>query len=220
MSKTGEWGDKIIVYLHAEDKHRYKNHCMYYSKFNEYCSYRCIKCPGSAHCLYYKEAEVLKNTPKREKEVFEGIKRIDISDIRLPYEVKMIRPSQQKIDRLYDYYAKHGELDKPIVVRCKGCKYELVDKYLRYYVAKELGLQQILARIAVPKVYKVEDFFRLEGTELWHLRFGGLTVIGSNGDEIYAVDNNGKEVKLSLEFCMKNTNIIRLVWVPDPGKLT
>ena len=53
MSKTGEWGDKIIVVLHGDGKRRHKKWCDNYSEDN-HCDLLCRKCAGSAHCDHYK----------------------------------------------------------------------------------------------------------------------------------------------------------------------
>lgn len=53
MSKTGEWGNKIIVVLHSDGKRRHKKWCDNYSEKN-YCDLLCRKCTGSAQCLHYK----------------------------------------------------------------------------------------------------------------------------------------------------------------------
>ena len=53
MSKTGEWGDKIIAVLHSDGKRRHKKWCDNYSEKN-YCDLWCRKCTGSAHCDHYR----------------------------------------------------------------------------------------------------------------------------------------------------------------------
>ena len=53
MSKTGNWGDKIIVSLHSDEKRRHKKWCDNYREGN-YCIANCGRCTGSAHCDFYK----------------------------------------------------------------------------------------------------------------------------------------------------------------------
>ena len=53
MSKTGDWGDKIIITLHSDGVRRHKKWCINYQDDN-YFSLLCEKCRGSAHCKYYK----------------------------------------------------------------------------------------------------------------------------------------------------------------------
>ena len=60
------------------------------------------------------------------------------------------KPSQEKVDALIAYYRNNGKLDKPIVVSRHGEKYLIEDKYLRYYVAKLLGLKVVPVRIITP----------------------------------------------------------------------
>ena len=43
------------LHMNERDDRRHKSRCIYYSKINNHCSYRCSKCIGSAHCLKYKE---------------------------------------------------------------------------------------------------------------------------------------------------------------------
>ena len=61
------------------------------------------------------------------------------------------KPAQEKVDALIAYYNKNGQLDKPIVVSRYGDKYLIEDKYLRYYVAKLLGLDSVPVRIVSSK---------------------------------------------------------------------
>lgn len=56
-------------------------------------------------------------------------------------------PKEYKIRGVMKYYQENGKLDKPIVVRKEGDQYVLKDKYLRYYVAQQLGLEFIDAII-------------------------------------------------------------------------
>ena len=62
--------------------------------------------------------------------------------------MKATPPRPAKVNAVLDYYQAHGELDKPVVVKKQGDRYELVDKYLRYYVAVKLGFDQIQAIIS------------------------------------------------------------------------
>ncbi len=53
MSKTGDWGDKLIITLHSDRKRRHKKWCDHYRDDN-HCAVKCEKCTGSAHCSHYK----------------------------------------------------------------------------------------------------------------------------------------------------------------------
>lgn len=55
MSKTGLWGDKIIVYLHSNDEKRDRHWCVNYRNHDNYCCERHGKCIGSSHCKYYEK---------------------------------------------------------------------------------------------------------------------------------------------------------------------
>ena len=72
---------------------------------------------------------------------------IPLSSSYITEDMKATPPRATKVNAVLDYYQAHGELDKPIVVRHHGDGYELVDKYLRYYVAVKLGFDQIQAVI-------------------------------------------------------------------------
>lgn len=72
---------------------------------------------------------------------------IPIESIIINEEFLQTPPKREKIDGVKEYFYKHGELDKVIVVSPKGNKYILVDKYLRFVVAKELGLTEIKVKI-------------------------------------------------------------------------
>ena len=53
MSKTGSWGDKIIITLHSDGRRRHKTWCENYREGN-YCTLLQGRCVGSAHCEHYK----------------------------------------------------------------------------------------------------------------------------------------------------------------------
>lgn len=66
---------------------------------------------------------------------------ISINSILITKDFSM--PKREKVDAVIQYFYEHGDLDKPLVV-CKSEEgYILVDKYLRYVVAKELGLTEV-----------------------------------------------------------------------------
>ena len=60
MSRTGEWGDKIVITLTSDGKRRHKKWCENYIQEDSFCSVLCRKCIGSAHCEYYRDK--LENT--------------------------------------------------------------------------------------------------------------------------------------------------------------
>lgn len=72
---------------------------------------------------------------------------IPIDSIIINEEFLQTPPKREKIDGVKEYFYKYGELDKVIVVRSDGDKYILVDKYLRFVVAKELGLTEVKVTI-------------------------------------------------------------------------
>ena len=149
-----------VEFIGPTDEKRNKSRCIYFSHIkgrDGYCSIKCCRCTGSSHCDQYKESSLggqvtCANVPPRieKPRAFQGIKKIKMSDISLGNK-KWGKPSRKKIEDLLDYYLEHGELDKPILVSCKGDKYVLEDKYLRWYVANELGLKEIDAQYGYEK---------------------------------------------------------------------
>ncbi|MDN4066654.1 AAA domain-containing protein [Paenibacillus vini] len=52
-------------------------------------------------------------------------------------------PKREKIEKVKEYFYQYGELDKVVVVEPIYQQYRLLDKYLQYVVAEELGLTEI-----------------------------------------------------------------------------
>lgn len=69
----------------------------------------------------------------------EGVTSLE--SITIPEAFTRTTPSPAKIKETIDYYKKHGEFDKPVVIR--GDTNLLIDGYKRYVAAKELGLESI-----------------------------------------------------------------------------
>jgi hypothetical protein len=68
------------------------------------------------------------------------MKFIKLSDIIISEDFQNTYPRKWKLDRARTYMAKHGKLDKPIVVDDKN---RLLDNYTRYLVALEFGWEEI-----------------------------------------------------------------------------
>ena len=150
------------------DPRRHRSRCIYYDKKNSHCPKVVGKCVGAAHCTYYEEECIDEiSIPKHvvaEKDAFQGIKMIAMADIEVSDKFKL--PSKEKIDAVIQYYKECGKIDKPVSVSCHGKKYKLEDKYLRYYVAKQLGLKKIPARIRTEKDNKLKDKKSEVGTKV------------------------------------------------------
>lgn len=67
------------------------------------------------------------------------MKVINIDEIVVPDSLLNSLPKQKKIDYVRNYYEQHNNLDKPVVIQ-NGI---LVDNYIRYLVAKEVGMTEI-----------------------------------------------------------------------------
>ena len=64
---------------------------------------------------------------------------IKLSKIVIPKSFSNNKPQESKMENVRAYVRKHGELDKPIVLDGDM----LVDNYIRYLVAKEIGFREV-----------------------------------------------------------------------------
>jgi len=119
-------------------------------------------------------------------------------------------PRQEKIDKAQDIFMSHGYFDKPLVVSCQGTKYILEDRYVRYYVALQLGVQEIDAVIGTKEQCTIEDNLKYIGTKITHQKYGNGKIIDINGDIITVEFTDGKKVRLSISYCVKNQIILIL----------
>lgn len=217
-------GTNGITYLHKTDKRRHRKHCVHYRKDGS-CAYM-SRCGGSAQCQYYGEEEytiektkidqnIIKNelgfdiivSSKKSEEIkfFSGVQTIKLNDIIVPDKFLQHVPDSKKISELHDYYKKYKKLDKPICVSIKNGKYYLEDKYLRYYVAKELGKTWIRATIATYEESVMRDKLCKNGGRVKHKKYGQGTIVKNDDKYIIVLFDNGKEIKFDIEICIKNT---------------
>ena len=103
------------------------------------------------------ETEKHKKIKTTQPEYFDGIRSIPINQIEVPPCFKKNRPAEKKIDSMIEYYKEHGHFDKPVTVVFRDDKYVLKDKFLRYYVGKELKLKEIDAICTVDQHSKESD---------------------------------------------------------------
>lgn len=190
------------------DPRRHRSRCIYYISESKHCSYRCGQCIGSAHCSHYKENTITPVTevPKEIKNPtmeFSGVKDIPLSQVKIDSS-KAKEPSEAKVHKLIEYFKQNGKLDKPIIVSIQGNMYLLEDKYLRYYVAKKLGLQYISAKIGTFQESKTEDMLRKVGTKVKHLKYGNGVVIAANAMYTTIRFDNMSEIKFDISTCMEN----------------
>lgn len=197
------------------DDRRHRSRCIYYDKKEKHCSKTYSVCYGASHCNYYDELynDEIDITPvpvKEDKNTqdFIGIQMLSMDLISVDKK-KFKLPSQDKIDAVIDYYNQHGKLDKPISVSCKGDKYWLEDKYLRYYVAKKMGLKEIPAKIGTEKQNKIDDKLRIVGTRCKHMKFGNGQVTEVLDNKIVIRFESGKEVTFDIDFVVSK-NLIKL----------
>ncbi|MNB92467.1 ATP-dependent RecD-like DNA helicase [compost metagenome] len=72
---------------------------------------------------------------------------IPLHSIIIDDEWRKTPPKREKVEQVKEHFYQSGELDKVIVVEPVGQQYRLVDKYLRYVAAEELGLAEIKVMI-------------------------------------------------------------------------
>ena len=188
------------------DPRRHRSRCIYYNSSSKYCSYRCGQCAGAAHCSYYEEHVLPASLPEQQDKKlsmeFVGVKEIPIKLVKIDYSKAKI-PSKDKVDSLIEYYKKNGTLDKPIIVSVQNDIYLLEDKYLRYYVAKQLGLESLSAKIGTFKESKSEDRLRKVGTKVTHQKFGQGIVVDANETHTTIRFDNEKEMKFDISMCVE-----------------
>ena len=190
-----------------DDPKRHRSRCVHYESASKYCSYRCGQCVGSAHCSQYKEKDSImkeQSTPVKERNSmhFVGIREIPMELIVIDFCI-VKEPKKSKVDALIAYYKENGTLDKPIVVSVWKDKYLFEDKYLRYYVAKKLGLKTIPAKIGTFKESKTEDKLRKVGTIVKHPKFGTGTVVDSTQTHTTICFANDKKVMFDISVCVE-----------------
>ncbi|SDY87845.1 ParB N-terminal domain-containing protein [Thermoactinomyces sp. DSM 45892] len=69
---------------------------------------------------------------------------IELDRIQIPYELAESKPREEKLERIRQHIQKSGELDEYIVVHQESLT--LVDGYIRYLVARELGFTFVPVR--------------------------------------------------------------------------
>lgn len=216
-------GTTGITYVHKKDDRRHRKHCIHYRKDGS-CAYM-SKCGGSAHCGCYEEqkVEVKQIYPKQGNveindakeninkkvevttnvEKFSGVQTIKMSDIVVPDKFLLKKPETKKVVELHEYYKQYKKLDKPIYVSIKDGKYFLEDKYLRYYVAKELGKTWINARIGTYQESQAGDKLNKIGRRVHHKKYGEGTIVDNDGKYVKVSFDIGKDVNFDFETCVK-----------------
>lgn len=194
-----------------DDPKRNKNWCAYYFKEQNYCLKNHVFCMGSAHCKDYKvvlkKEETIDEIREVHVEAFEGIKQIPIDLIEIADY--FAEPKKSKVEKMIQYFKEHGEFDKPILVSCLCGKYKLEDQYLRYYVAKKLGLTFIAARMNT-KENKFENKVETVGKKIKHDVYGEGYVKEVLGKYATVVFESGQEIKLDMDICVKR-HVVSLV---------
>lgn len=190
-----------------DDPRRHRSRCLNYSKNTKFCVFMRGQCIGAAHCLHYKEKQEeyldLEKHETASSLKFEGVKEIPLCQIEIDHS-RAEEPKPSKVTELITYYRQNGSLDKPIIVSVKGQGYYLEDKYLRYYVAKLLGLSKVPAKIGTFKKSKLEDKLRKKGARVKHKKFGMGIVLESDCTHITIQFDNNRIKKLDIAACLTN----------------
>ncbi|MBR4857716.1 MAG: ParB-like nuclease domain-containing protein [Clostridia bacterium] len=191
-------------------KSRYK--CIHYELETKDCKKLRIGCVGPSNdmCRFYCESIKPAEPNKAEKTAkplvadFDGIKEIPMNEIVVTGK-HFVKPSPEKVKALVAHYLNYGKLDKPIIVTCKNGKYHLEDKYLRYYVAKELKLKAIPAvTIETSKALKK---LQNPGQKVTHKQFGAGRVVNTTINFVEIKFNaTGKVIKFDINTCLKNNS--------------
>lgn len=205
-----------------DDERRHKSRCKYYSKATSICSYRHEKCYGSAHCNKYTEVDCTNSdqtyTVKKEINTLQqnktievwthGIRNIPISDIIVSSSFSI--PRKEKVDALTKYYLKFNKFDKPLLVSRYGDKVFLEDRFLRYYVAKQLNLKKIDAEM-IPYDISNSVYYPL-GCDVMHLKYGRGKVIKSTKERITVEFNLDNSERLFVpQICYEQKTLERVV---------
>lgn len=223
MSKTQylsgtPWHVEKMTRQEGDDK-RHRSRCVNYEgKKTGHCKVFNEKCHGSAHCGEYKE--IVANTKAqhpsiikvRSFESFEGIQHIPIADIIIDDKFIAATPSKEKVKELKQYVSTYGSLDKPIVVSSIDKGYKLEDKYLRYYVAKQLGFDSIPAEMGTKEEIKIYDQLRRKGTLVWIKNMSEVgEVIEHTFERIKIRLDSGEEISYDMHKSIKSGTIIVMI---------
>ena len=192
------------------DPRRHRIWCIHYSKENDYCTKRVMRCMGSAHCDHYQKDPAFDDIelPLQQYDddgivPFEGVRKIKLSSISLG-TTKMVQPSPKNIKQILDYYEEHRELDKPILISYCDGKYILERRYARYYVATQLGLTYVAARMDSGPNASIEEQLRTLGSIVQHKVFGKGVVVAVSPKTISIRFADGNTKAFLTEDCIKN----------------
>lgn len=89
---------------------------------------------------------------------------MQLKDIKIPQTFMNTQPSSTKLIDCANYYKKFGQLDKPITIDA-NCT--LVDGYVRYLVAKKMGLTEVPVKLLTDERIYVTAKHTDVGKEYW-----------------------------------------------------
>lgn len=212
------------------DSRRHRSRCKHYEGKREgRCDWFFGRCRGAAHCAYYsekvkieekieekakeetKEAKTSKKTPEEHKPVvfvepFDGICEIALDSIVLPSDIS--EPKEEKVKVVLDYYKKNGTFDVPVYVTCYGDKYMLLNRYLRYYVAKLLNFKTVPAEMCAREEYKQRNLLRKQGTLVWIKKEKQVgRVVSSTLKKVLIKLDSGEEKTYDICKCLQTESV-------------
>lgn len=117
-----------------------------------------------------------------------SIQMITMSDIIISDEFQKTIPKVHKVNRIKDYVKQYGKIDKPVVLSGKM----LLDGYVRYLVAKELGIKEIPCKQFKTKPHKyIVGQFTTGSQYVWKLP-DNISV--NVGDKVLVMNKDSKTV--------------------------
>lgn len=114
---------------------------------------------------------------------------IDVAEIEIPSYLAHSKPSESKIEAVLGYVKENGTMDKPILVDSYGL---LRDGYIRYLVAKRMGMEMIDAIVTEDSSYEyITAMFLRNSKKTYHwVNIKNLPI--SIGDIVSVKNRRGK----------------------------
>ena len=144
MSKTGWWGDKVIICLSSHDERRHKNWCLHYKRTDKLCVKTGLQCMGSAHCNFYDcQAGVGPLKQEDKKSIPQGVPVI-VDNPNCPPEILRTENDRLRLNArvcVVGHYATYGDklCGEVVLVKRPGMKYaigQILDQGNETFVAE------------------------------------------------------------------------------------
>lgn len=198
------------------DKRRHRSKCIHYSDTaKNFCRYRMTSCSGSSQCSKYKERQPKQKNkeedfvlPKRKYKAkyFDGIKEINLEDIKVPAgDVDAIG----RIVEAVDYYKEHNRFDKHIELKIKvDEKYIIVQNKHLYFAAKKLGLATVPATLQNGNNKSKRKKQLGEGTLVFSRKMNDVGIVVNSTENTMKIRfDSGEEIRYNTEIAIKTNEI-------------